>query len=345
MLPFGSIGSYVQDAFAIIFVKLLDNVVYTILAVTYRIWVGITKLDLFGGSDAGERIYDEFSSRIYTVIAIVMVFIFAYRLLLYILDPGGKYMPKDKSGTIVKRTALSIVLVILAPIIFKYMSVFQYHVVANNTIPSIVLGVEGGNRYLDNGKQLAMITLMAFYHPVETNYNTFVKNTVPGDEDLSISQVCDQIIVPVDDLKDGCNTPTETCRTWRQAMYDWCNDQTALTPNKILGNADLRKAIGNSDGTEYMWIVCTACACGVIYFLVTYCISIGTRAVRLGFLEIIAPIPILLRMFDKSKFFDPWFKEIKKTYLELFLRIAIISFVIYMCTLVPSFIEMIAGAF
>ena len=344
MLPFGSIASYVQDAFATIFIGLLDDGVYQILAVTYRIWVGITKLDLFGGSEAGERIYDEFSSRVYTVIAIVMVFIFAYRLLLYILDPGGKYMPKEKSGSLIKKMAFSIVLVILAPIIFKYLSVFQYHVVANNTIPSIVLGVEGGNRYLDNGKQITMITLMAFYHPMDTNYNTFVHNTVAGDENLSISQACDQIIVPVDDLKDGCSTTTDACRKWREHMYDWCTDETALSPHKILHDGDLRNVIGDGNGTEYFWIICTACGCAIIYFLVTYCISVGTRAVRLGFLEIIAPIPILLRSLNK-KYWDNWFAEMKKTYLELFLRIAIISFVIYMCTLVPTFIEMIAGAF
>ena len=350
MLAFGfSVGDFIHDAFATIFISLLDRVVYSILAVTYRIWVGITKLDLFGGSEAGEQIYDAFTGRIYTIISIVMIFIFAYRLILYILDPDGKYTSKlkENGGTLIKRTILSVVLVIVAPIIFKYMSAFQYHVVANNTIPNIVLGTEGGNRYLDNGKQLAMITLMSFYHPNGTTYNTFVHNVVAG-EDGNIVSVCNEIIVPADQLGDGCKDGTANpniCSSWRDSMYEWCSDESAITPVKIINNKEVRKVIDDADGTEYMWIVCTAGGCLVIYFLVAYCISIGTRAVRLGFLEIIAPIPIMLRMFDPDKNFAPWMKEMKKTYLELFIRIAVISFVIYMCTLVPTFIEMIANAF
>ena len=351
MLAFGfSVGDFITDAFATIFINLLDTTVYAILAVTYRIWVGITKLDIFGGSEAGEKIYDEFTGRIYTIIAIVMIFIFAYRLILYILDPDGKYAPSTKSGTLIKRTILSVVLVIVAPVIFKYMSAFQYHVVSNNTIPNIVLGTEGGNRYIDNGKQLAMITLMSFYHPKNTTYNTFVHNQVVP-ENADISTACDQIIVSTDDLGDGCagkgggNGNVTVCSAWRDSMWAWCNDEKAITPTKILYNNDIKKSIGDDEGAEYMWIVCTAGACLVIYFLVSYCISIGTRAVRLGFLEIIAPVPILLRMFDPDKNFKPWFNEVKKTYLELFIRIAIISFVIYMCTLVPTFIELIANAF
>jgi hypothetical protein len=48
-------------------------------------------------------------------------------------------------------------------------------------------------------------------------------------------------------------------------------------------------------------------------------------------------------MFGKDKFYEPWFKEMKKTYLELFIRIAIIAFVIKLCTMVPIFIGMILG--
>lgn len=348
MLAFGfSISDFIHDSFATIFINMLDRVVYGILAVTYRIWVGITKLDIFGGSEAGEKIYDGFTERLYTILAIAMVFIFAYRLILYILDPDGKYQPKEKSGTLIKRIILSIILVIVAPVLFKYMAAFQYHVVSNNTIPNIILGTEGGNRYLDNGKQLAMITLMSFYHPNGTTYNTFVHNVEAGEEGNIVS-VCDQIIVPTDQLGDGCKDGTANpniCASWRESMYEWCADEGAIAPTKIIANSEVRNVIDDTGGTEYMWIVCTAGACLVIYFLVAYCIAIGTRAVKLGFLEIIAPIPIMMRMFDPAKYFTPWMDQIKKTYLELFLRIAIISFVIYMCTLVPTFIELIANAF
>ena len=336
MLAFGfSVSDFITDAFSAIFISLLDNGVYALLAYVYRIWVGLTKLDLFGGSEAGMEIYNTFTKNIYRIISIVMIFIFSYRLLMRVMDPDGSYSPKESAWSFIKRIIFSVILVIVCPLIFRYMSAFQYHVVSDDTIPKMILNLDnegnGNNHLLDNGKQLAMITLMSFYHPYETSYDTFVVNTGAA--------TCDEVIV------DEGNLANDTQKDWREAMYEWCDDTNAITPNKILWNRELRKTIGDEDGCEYYWVICTACGCVIIYFLIQYSIAIGTRAVRLGFLEIVAPVPLLLRMFGPEKFFQPWFKEIKKTYLELFIRIAIISFVIFLCTLVPMFIQMIAAAF
>ena len=338
MLAFGlSISDFVTDCFSKIFISLLDNGVYALLAYIYRIWVAICKLDLFGGSDAGKEIYDTFTKNIYRIISIVMIFIFSYRLLMKVIDPEGEGKNQPESAwSFIKRIITSIVFVIVAPLIFRYMSAFQYHVVSDDSIPKLILNINDNNNgennhLLDNGKQLAMITLMSFYHPYETSYDTFVVN--------SGAATCDEAIVAESEMK------TDAQVSWREAMYDWCDDTAAITPNKILWNAEIRKTIGETDGCEYYWVICTACGCLVIYFLIQYSIAVGTRAVRLGFLEIVAPVPLLMRMFNEEKFFKPWFDEIKKTYLELFMRIAIIAFVIFLCTMVPLFIDMIAGAF
>ena len=333
MLAFGfSVSDFITDAFSAIFISMLDNAVYAILAYTYRIWIAITKLDIFGGSDAGKLLYDGFSSRIYTAIGIIMVFIFGYRLLMYIMDPDGSYSSKVKSSAFIRKILFSIILVIVAPLLFRYMAIFQYHVVSNGTITNIVLGADGAGEKLDSGKQLAMVTMMGFYHPYGTTYNTFVVD--------QSSDTCRGGVI-----KDPSSFTNVTQQLWAEAMVSWCEDEDAITPNKILWNSDIRKSIGDEGGSEYFWVICTPWGVIVIYFLIQYCIAVGTRAVRLAFLELIAPVPILLRMFDESKFFNPWLDEMKKTYLELFVRIAIISFVIYLCTLVPTFIDLIAGAF
>ena len=128
MLSIGGLfGDFVIDCFSTIFVYLLDGAVYRILAYVYRIWVGITKLDLFGSSEAGKLLYDQFTSRIYTMLSIIMVFIFAYRLLMRVIDPDGAYSPKESAWSFIKRVIFSIVLVIVAPLLFRYMSIFQYN--------------------------------------------------------------------------------------------------------------------------------------------------------------------------------------------------------------------------
>ena len=46
-----------------------------------------------------------------------------------------------------------------------------------------------------------------------------------------------------------------------------------------------------------------------------------------------------MRVFPKSKkTFDTWFSEIKKTYIEVFIRVAVIFFIVLLCQYVPTFI-------
>ena len=68
---------------------------------------------------------------------------------------------------------------------------------------------------------------------------------------------------------------------------------------------------------------------GVIaYLLVLYCIDVGTRAVQLAFLQIIAPIPIIGYIAPKKDgIFQKWTKQCITTYLDLFIRTAIIYFI------------------
>lgn len=335
----GAVSDFITDAFSAIFISMIDHAVYTLLAFCYEVWTYLSKIDLFGAGSAGRIIYDNFTKTIYSMLAIVMVFIFSYRLLMRIMDPDGSYSPQTSPSKFIKGIIFSIVLVIVAPLIFKYMSMFQFHVVDENTIPAMILGENGGNDIINGGKQLSMITLMSFYHPQNMTYADFV---VLNEEDANGNLVRKEVS-SCDDIIDTHSGDQGVVAEWGEAMMDWCKSDD-LTPHKILWNKDLRKSIPDEGGAEYYWVVCTAAGCLVIYFLVCYCIAVGTRAVRLGFLEIIAPIPIMLRMFGRDKFFKPWFDEIKKTYLELFIRIAIIAFVIYLCTLIPTFIDVIIQA-
>ncbi|MCR4581620.1 MAG: hypothetical protein K5666_03825 [Bacilli bacterium] len=327
MLSIGaSVGSFIMDAFCAIFIGLLDGVVYLLLSLIYAVWEVLAKVDIFGGGTAGEKIYEQFTARIFTVISIVMVFMVAYNIIKYIMDPDGDSV--KKTSGLVKQIIISVLMCIFAPLIFKYMAVFQYHVVANNTIPNIVLGTNGGNRKISSGKQLSMVVLMSFYHPYNTSYNDFVVNP-NGDN-------CQDIIT----MNQGGD---EVREEWANQMLKWCEDDGSA-PQEITGHENFWSQIGEEEGCEYMWIICTGVGVLVCYMLVQYCIAIGTRAVRLGFLEIIAPFPILIKPFDKTTY-DNWFKEMKTTYLELFIRIAVISFVVFVCSLIPGLISAIWNSF
>ena len=326
MLSFGVMWLLLAVSF--IFITMLDFVSYGILGISYNLFILISKLDLFGGSSAGKVLYDGFSSRFYMVISIIMVFVFSYQLLLVIINPDDNKNGKGMSS-FVKDTVISVVLVIVCPLIFRYMSVFQNHMIQDNTIGAIVLGESSSNSKINPGKSISMIVYMSFYHPKGMTYSDFFDN----DGNL-LDGVCSGRSGSADEASE------DTCQAFYDDLKKWY--ESGSTPAALTSDTKLQKQIDEDGGMEYWWIISNVCALIVAWFFISYTIDIATRAVKLGFLELVAPIPIFLRVFSKTKpSFDKWVQQVIKTYLELFVRLAVIFFIVELCKMVPSFISII----
>lgn len=313
------------------FISALDWVAYMMLSISYTIFYAVSQLDIFG-TKGGTNIYSGISSRLYSAISIVMIFVFAYFLIMMIIDPDGGQ--KKASSQMVKDVVLSIVLVIVLPTLFGYMSLFQKHVLTNNTIGAIILG-GSGTIDKDPGKQISMIVFTAFFHPQGTMYSDYFKNDgTLKDHDTAMS-TCKS----GGGAEEGAtSTDEEVCEAWVSGLEEWYNSKS-WGIGSISGKAKLRDTVGDEGGMEYIWILSTVAGIAVAYFFFSYTLDVGTRAVKLGFLQLIAPIPVMLKMFPQTKkTFDTWFQEIKKSYLEIFFRLAIIFFIVELCTMVPDFI-------
>lgn len=324
MLSFGL--SAVGSALASILISGIDSIIYMLLSMAYRLFTYICRIDLFSTS-SGYNIYQTFTSRIYQIVGIVTVFVVSYQLLLLIINPDGD--SGKKTSTLVKDIVISIVGVIIAPLIFHYMSVVQAHIVEDNTIYNIVLGTSDNTTSADD---LSGIVLTSLYHPKGMSYGDFYDSTGAK------SDVCNG--------KNGGENESsyDNCSNWVTALDGWKTNQPSATAIwKITTNGDIRKQIGENGGNDYMWVLCSLVGGFVIFLICAYAIDVATRAIKLGVLEIIAPIPILMRMVNKT-WFNNWIKEVGKTYADLFGRIAILAFIVLMCGLVPEFLSAIVDS-
>ena len=321
-----------------IFIRLFDTVAYTLVSVSYRIFLAVSELDLFGGGTAGAALYEMFTKKMYLVLSVVMLFIFAYELILLLINPDGD--GTKKTTGLLKDFVISIALVVVLPVVFKYMTVFQLHVIKNNTIGALVLGTaptSSNTAESAYGDSIGMVVLMAFYHPQGAGYDSFFETT---GEFKGIDQA-------VTDCEAGGKASHDTCQLWAEALDKWNTkmQNSGLVfagLNDITQNSGLINTLGDSDGSEYMWILCTGCGILVAWFFISYAIDLGTRAVKLGVLEIISPIPVMFNAIPKmKKSFETWKGELIKTYVELFVRLAIIFFIVKLCVLVPEFVEII----
>lgn len=84
---------------------------------------------------------------------------------------------------------------------------------------------------------------------------------------------------------------------------------------------------------SYKWLIASIFGGVVTFIFLMFCIDIAIRAVKLGFLQIVAPIPIILYMDPNGKSsgaLTKWLKLVGQTFLELFIKLAAMYFSIYL---------------
>src|SRR5574344_785999 len=102
---------------------------------------------------------------------------------------------------------------------------------------------------------------------------------------------------------------------------------------------------------SYMWGISWAAAIFLTYIFFCFCIDVGIRVIKLAFLVIIAPIPILSLVdpYKKGEMFNQWTKMLGFTYADVFIRYGSVFFIIYVLSLMPNIIGTLfstgAGAF
>ncbi|MDD2409851.1 MAG: hypothetical protein PHD03_03965, partial [Bacilli bacterium] len=231
--------------------------------------------------------------------------------------------------TIVSKLVKSIIIIILLPTIFKYMQIFQNNILSSNVIGNIILGSSSGsapdNSLKTAGTSMALSIGQAFYHPVDSTGKEYSY---------------------LDCIIEENKTSVPACANFIEA-YDKALENN--TPGYFFGDSNIKKQLNlnpwerlvNSEREmTYYAILSTIAAILAIQMIVAFALDIGIRVAKLGFLQIIAPIPIAQNITKKEPLSQTeWFRSLVETYLEIFMKLIIIYFSMFAITLVPEVIE------
>ena len=279
----------------------IDYIVYLAINLCYQLFEVVGKIEVFKTDSVAE-----ISHKIYTIIGIVMLFVFAYNIILGIIDPDSINKGDKSVQNVVKNTVISVVLVTLFPLICEYMQTFQDHIVESKTISNLLLGSTVSDK---SALSVSTTIFTAFYHPLDEN-----KNPVTLDEcATSSAKLCPRYKELADEAKDSLSG------LWN-----------------LMHDSDLRYGIGD-DTMEYLFPLSTIAGVVAAYLFLSFSLDLGVRAAKLGALKLVAPIPIFLRITKpKGGTFDKWFSEFTKTYLQVFERIIIINFAMLLISFVSD---------
>ena len=285
----------------------------TVAAVIYNFIVDLYNVFMY--TARAEILESSFIQGIYNkvgmILGIFMVFKLSFSLIQSLVDPSKFTDEKKGFGGIIKRSVISIVLLGITPSIFNMAFDLQNLVVgsANNTdniIYKLIVGKAPSKDAESFGHVIASELYFGFYtenEPLKLNQGLEVTYPDSGGVQLEV--------------------------------HDYENLKTQILEDHM-SFSDTVDYISITNAGQYVikWDGLFAIGFGLfmVYILITYCISVATRVIQLAYLQLIAPVPILSYISDPEGSFKNWTKQCMTTYLDLFIRLAIIYFIITVST-------------
>lgn len=312
---FYSVGELLRSLFLY-----LDKVVYRLMGNLYELFIEIASVNFFS-----DDTITTFAARVYGLLAIFMLFRISFSILTYIVNPDSINDKTAGSGRLIGNFLITIIMLISAPWLFMQAMNLQKTILQENIIGKIILGVGSDDSIsyqFGAGYEMGWTTFSAFFYPNIGTCNRSNLNYVPyeyNESDPSSNSCCNDMGA------DG------QCKTWHH-----------LTVGKYVNaiDGDVVNAIVETNGVEtevyeYNYGVSTLAGVFICYILLLFCIQIAVRSVKFGFLQLIAPIPIISYIdpkHGKDGMFKKWLKVCGKTYADIFIRLAAIYFALFIIT-------------
>jgi len=279
----------------------LNSVIYSLVGTFFKVVMYLADVRVFSDTDISA-----FRDRIYMLLAIIMFFKIAISTIQYIVNPDELSNSDKGVGSILKNAAIAIVLLVVVPEVFKFARAAQSDI--SGYIPSIIMGeksnvVPNCSQPGQYGKIACQAEQMSM-----TVLNVFVTDT-DGKKSAQFRSL--------DEFKSGI---TKNCKSGSVVPFN-------LVPYFVATDCDWNFHILLATGVGILMVV----------LVISMCVEVAIRVFKFTILELMAPIPIVTYI-DKSKggAFEAWLKECKDVYLDLFIRLIIIYFIIYAIDILAS---------
>ena len=332
----------------------IDNVIYNFIPTLYNLLTDIARTSVLSQSAI-----KDISSRVYNLLAIFMVFKVTFSLIMYVVNPDDF---SDKTKGVSKLTTnivISLTLLILTPYFFSYAYQLQTILLESDDLGTLIFGKTNSDgssvkssKFTSAGDTIAYSAMAPFFIP-DTSITDLasckILTTNSGDGEI-FNQKCADALSKVSSNNDSNFTSTDV----QNYIYGTEAQLLGLTfrQNMVLASSKVSRSSDDSDDEsfvmEYRIIFSTAVGVIVVLLLLSFCIDVAVRSVKLAFLQLIAPIPILSYIDPKSGkdgMFKKWYEMCFKTYISLFVRLLALYFAIFIISKIGELSDVINGSY
>lgn len=304
----------------------IDKVVIWLIESLYDLIFQISSVQVFDNASLAA-----FANRITVILSIFMIFKLSLSFLNYIVNPDAMTDKSKGFSKLIQNIAVALVLLVSYQFLFDKAMELQQKIVDNNTIPKLIIGSVGKN--VKNSSTISFPLFSAFVVP-----NNDILYSTSTDLNLTGCRSYSRYI-------EG-SKPSATCDLWGAGYQDnVATDNSTVGTNTntqmdyIVEHQDtnalldflLRIKKGDIFAFDYKFIISTICGAFAALVLLSFCMDVAVRIIKLYFLRLIAPIPIISYI-DPIKgegIFKKWLSNVGKTYADLFIRLIAIFFAIF----------------
>lgn len=335
-------ANFLNDILRTLGHSFFNVVIFWFLGIIYQIFFNVATVEILENATIRN-----FYGRIQLILGVFMVFRLSITVLQVIVDPDRAQHKSEGFSAIIKRVVIGLVLLtMLTPInipgakndfekeinnngiIFGVLYDLQYRILDQNTLGRLILGTN------DDATDATSDTL-ANSHTIFTSTlaKAFVSiNLKEGktDETKSSNWMCKDIDKEIIDEYQKLDIPPS-----KLFSYQWVTLSCSDESNSWVPFSGVASRATGKDRYVFSYMLFLPFVVALVFSIVLlgFTVDIAIRAFKLVVLRLIAPIPIIAYMGPESKdntSFNNWIKAVVSTYLDLFIRLAIVYFVLYL---------------
>lgn len=276
------------------------NAIYSLISILFDVFYSLANIRILNARYEVNGVWHDapitvIYKRVTLLLGIIMVFYVTFQFIKYILEPDT-FSDKEKGGEkLVFKLIIVVVLMGTVPTIFDKAYDIQRLILNSHLIDKVLIG-HTDTEMSSFGKSMSASVFSLFYYLDDVTSKDFdCKNGITCQETINMN---------ISNLATTGSMPMIT-----SGLGIEVND------NKFAIHFDAWFAMGVG------LFLC--------YILVLYVIDIGVRVAQLTYLQIIAPIPIIAYLSPKKDgMFQKWVKQCVVTFLDVFIRLFIIYFML-----------------
>ena len=333
----------------------IDSIVYSFIPMLYRLILYLANVDLFTDNIPVQGLI----RRIYIIVGVFMLFKLSFSIMNYIVNPDAFSDQSKGFSNMVKRTVIAIVLLVSIPWFFGEAYMLQGKILTSGVLQKLILGETGETS--DNleesieisAKDLQFLLFSPFFH---LNYNSGSTEVTDSSGDLSECKPTESapsthILGSADMANSDCfdtvaelmddDPSVESSGVTLYSFFRFEDDNGEVQDYRKFDSFGGLVSWSLSDGEyaiKYRAIFSTIFGGYLVFLLLSFCIDVAARIIRLLFLQILSPIAVISSI-DPTSSGDrlkEWGKECLKVFLSLFLRLLVIFLIIQLVRVISN---------